>query len=250
MVDINDQLDNFEVFSQIVPCVKKIPATSDDFKGQKFDFVFIDGDHSYDGSMQDFLNVGQYTNKIVCFHDIYAHEYDNLNGGTTRTWNEVSNLDNFSKLTFSQFPDQWMGIGVCIKNPLPNEQTILTDTVRNEINNFKEFMNNNKRVYLYGAGALSEMYTILAAKFNKKFDAYVISDNQVKNNASINNLPVYHLKELKDAPDECRFVLSLSDAHHDIVMDSLRKRGYQHIYRCSEDIFSSMYYSVVNNLTL
>jgi len=57
----------------------------------------------------------------------------------------------------------------------------------------------------------------------------VISDNQVKNNASINNLPVYHLKELKDAPDECRFVLSLSDAHHDIVMDSLRKRGYQHL---------------------
>lgn len=31
--------------------------------------------------------------EITVFHDIYAHEYDKLNGGTVRLWKEVCELN-------------------------------------------------------------------------------------------------------------------------------------------------------------
>lgn len=113
LVDIWDGLDAFDRFHSILPALeKKIPSTSRDYKGERFDFVFIDGDHSYDGAMEDFENVGKHSNVITCFHDIYAHEYDGENGGTVRMWKEVMErtTDKHHRI-FSNYPDQWMGIG-------------------------------------------------------------------------------------------------------------------------------------------
>lgn len=114
MVDIFDSLDNFNEFHELLPQLKKrIPSTSDDYVGQQYDFVFIDGDHSYDASIRDFKNLGQHANKLAAFHDIYAHEYDNLNGGTVRMWKEVMETTQINKhRVFSEYPDEWMGIGV------------------------------------------------------------------------------------------------------------------------------------------
>ena len=114
MVDIYDRIDDFKLFKAKLPQLEKcIPSCSDDYKGQAFDFVFIDADHSYDASIRDFNNVGQYGKVVTAFHDIYAHEYDHENGGTVRMWQEV--LDRTSDerhFVFSQYPDKWMGIGV------------------------------------------------------------------------------------------------------------------------------------------
>lgn len=117
LVDIADRLDSFETFRSVLPSLKKaVPSTSEDYKGQAFDFVFIDADHSYDASIKDFENVGQYAKVITCFHDIYAHEYDDKNGGTVRMWKEVQNMTNGKcHRIFSKYPDQWMGIG-CVVN--------------------------------------------------------------------------------------------------------------------------------------
>lgn len=113
LVDIWNALDSYDRFKEVLPALdKRIPATSEDFKGMKYDFAFIDADHSYDASMQDYLNVGQYANKITVFHDIYAHEYDAFNGGTVRMWKEVQEMNKDKECkTFSKYPGNWMGIG-------------------------------------------------------------------------------------------------------------------------------------------
>lgn len=95
---------------------KKIPSTSEDYKGESYDFVFIDADHSYDGAMQDYLNIGQYAKKLTVFHDIYAHEYDEYNGGTVRLWKEVCEANSGKeRKIFSIYPDKWMGIGCLVQ---------------------------------------------------------------------------------------------------------------------------------------
>ncbi len=114
MVDIANMLDEFEAFHQILPqLIIDIPSSSNDFEGQSFDFVFIDADHSYDGSIRDYEKVGKYTGKILAFHDVFAHEYDHENGGTVRMWNEVKSHYKESQIKeFSECDRKWMGIGV------------------------------------------------------------------------------------------------------------------------------------------
>ena len=113
-VDIFDNMDSFEEYRKVLPMLKKcIPNTSSDFKNEKYDFVFIDGDHSYDGSIDDYNNVGQFASVITVFHDIYGHEYDKKNGGVVRTWEEVlERTKQCNHHVFSKYPEKWMGIGV------------------------------------------------------------------------------------------------------------------------------------------
>lgn len=114
MVDIVDRLDSYERFHALLPAMQKcIPSTSDDYRGEAYDYVFIDADHSYDASMKDYENLGQYAKKYLVFHDVFAHEYDAENGGTVRMWKEVSaKYPEQQRRVFSVYPDQWMGIGV------------------------------------------------------------------------------------------------------------------------------------------
>ncbi len=117
-VDIYDNMDNFELFREILPCLNKcIPSTSADYANDPFEFVFIDADHSYEGSMTDYRNVGRKALKYVVFHDIYGNEYAKLNGGVPRTWREVVEENpDCENIVFSDYPNKWMGIGVIKKS--------------------------------------------------------------------------------------------------------------------------------------
>lgn len=117
MVDIEDRLDNFEKFNELLLCLKKcIPSSSKDYIGKEYDFVFIDADHSYDNSIADYNNVGQYSKVMTAFHDIYAREYDHENGGIVRMLLEVmERTQGQYHRIFSVYPDKWMGIGAVYK---------------------------------------------------------------------------------------------------------------------------------------
>lgn len=114
MMDITDNIIEYDIFKDILPQLeKKIPMQSRDFQGQKFDYVFVDGDHSYNGSIADFQNVGKIAGIIAAFHDIYGHEYDNEDGGTVRMWKEVQeHTQGKNHIVFSETPDHGFGIGV------------------------------------------------------------------------------------------------------------------------------------------
>lgn len=114
MVDVVDRQENFERYKQILPWLKKsIPSTSEEHKGENYDFVFIDADHTYEKAIADYYNIGQYAKVIAVFHDIYSHEYDCENGGTVRMWREIlENTQEKQHSIFSVCPDRCMGIGV------------------------------------------------------------------------------------------------------------------------------------------
>lgn len=126
LVDIKDHLKEYDRFKEILPWLdKRIPSTSEDYRGQKFDFVFIDADHSYTASFRDYLNCGQYANKLTVFHDIYCHEWDEPDGGTVRTWEEVLEKTKEQRhRIFSSHDGKWMGIGV-VEWKDNNERTLI-----------------------------------------------------------------------------------------------------------------------------
>lgn len=123
MVDICDALEDFEQVSELIPALKKdIPMTSDDFANMEFDFCFIDADHSYDGMMNDWKNVGQFAGKYTVFHDIFGHEYDHLNGGTVRGWQKIKESVGTEKIReISSYYDRWMGIGIVENDGTPHK---------------------------------------------------------------------------------------------------------------------------------
>lgn len=86
-------------------------ATSKNFIGQKFDLVFIDGDHEYSSVKEDYENVGQYAN-ICIFHDIRDEFCNDLNGGPKKFWNEIKDDTCFELFADEKPLPYTMGLGV------------------------------------------------------------------------------------------------------------------------------------------
>lgn len=89
---------------------------SDQLKYLSFDLVFIDGDHSYDSTKNDFYNAGQFA-KYCVFHDIHDDFIlNNLDGGCTRFWQDIKN--NYSHIEYisQDKPSNNMGIGILLLN--------------------------------------------------------------------------------------------------------------------------------------
>ena len=81
-------------------------------KEEKVDFLFIDGDHTYQGVKQDFQMYSPFVKKggIVAFHDIVKH--DPTSGcEVDRFWNEIK--PTYRHIEIIEKQDQkWAGIGV------------------------------------------------------------------------------------------------------------------------------------------
>jgi hypothetical protein len=104
-------------------------GTSEDYKGEKFDLVFIDGDHSYEGIKTDYENLGQYA-KIVMFHDVN----DSTCPGVVKFWNEIKEGKEFKEFTYQTNNQPIQGIGL-----LFNSKVI---TEKSKIENLKDMLND------------------------------------------------------------------------------------------------------------
>ena len=81
-------------------------------KGRKLDFLFIDGDHTYNGVKTDFEMYGRLVRKggIIAFHDICIGPEENV-GEVPRFWHEIR--DKYKRLEIVKDWNQGgYGIGV------------------------------------------------------------------------------------------------------------------------------------------
>lgn len=82
---------------------------------QNVDFLFIDGDHSYDGVKNDFEMYSPFVRNggLIVFHDINDSERHHARNVYVSTfWNEIK--DKYEHYEFNANED-WAGIGVIIK---------------------------------------------------------------------------------------------------------------------------------------
>jgi len=71
------------------------PLTSEDMKGKKFDFVFIDADHTQPWPQRDWQNLGQHA-KICGFHDLQDPGWPDIG----KFWNTLKGNNNKVMMEF------------------------------------------------------------------------------------------------------------------------------------------------------
>lgn len=85
----------------------------------KLDFLFIDGDHTYEGVKKDFEDYSPFVKPggLVVFHDIIISEHHHSrNVYVGEFWNELKSSGKYETIEFIGDPEQnWAGIGILVK---------------------------------------------------------------------------------------------------------------------------------------
>jgi len=109
----------------------------EEIKDKKYDLIFIDGDHTYEGSKSDFVIYKNFLKEdgIIIFHDIIESDlHAEYNCYVSRTWNEIKHEYNYKEMLLTEGMDfsdsfkpysyrnshyamnkDWGGIGVLTK---------------------------------------------------------------------------------------------------------------------------------------
>ncbi len=92
-----------EVLDQVIKILGK----------RKIDYLFLDGDHSYDGVKNDFYTYGKLMsdNSIVAFHDIVSDKSENPDHFVSVFWNEIKHKYNFQEFIKNKDQDN-LGLGI------------------------------------------------------------------------------------------------------------------------------------------
>jgi hypothetical protein len=109
----SNQIENSEPLEKKIPYIY-VTGTSNNFKEEYFDFVFIDGLHQYDALQLDWDNVGKYA-KVIAFHDINDQDCPDV----VRFWKDLIpkvEKDFIVQELIEPTPNRnLMGIGVLIR---------------------------------------------------------------------------------------------------------------------------------------
>jgi len=82
----------------------------------KFDVIFIDGDHTFDGVKLDYDNFKELINEggLICFHDIWESvDCISQNCHVYKLWDEIKKENNI--IEFGSDNKTWAGIGIILK---------------------------------------------------------------------------------------------------------------------------------------
>jgi predicted O-methyltransferase YrrM len=81
-------------------------------RGRRIDFLFIDGDHSYEGVRRDFEMYSSLVRSggIIAFHDIVIHP-PQTGCEVSKFWNEIKNSYKYVEIV-KDWNQKWAGIGV------------------------------------------------------------------------------------------------------------------------------------------
>lgn len=108
-----------EEIRDLVPLRYEVPRTSFDLRGEKFDAVFIDGDHSFDWAWADYRNVGRAA-RVCGLHDVNNAPYRQLPmGGVCGVWELLKRDESGAGVTFTEIFEhpsrELLGIGVRVR---------------------------------------------------------------------------------------------------------------------------------------
>jgi hypothetical protein len=103
----------------LIPLRYEVGRTSFDLRGQSFDAVFIDGDHSFDWAWADYENVGRRA-PVCAFHDVNNAPYRELPmGGVCGAWELVKREEAAPGVAFTEIFEhpsrELLGIGVRVR---------------------------------------------------------------------------------------------------------------------------------------
>ncbi len=83
--------------------------------GKAIDFLFIDGDHTYDGVKKDFEIYSSLVKKngVIAFHDIVVHPRE-TGAEVSKYWNEIKRRYKYVEIV-TNWDQNWAGIGLLSK---------------------------------------------------------------------------------------------------------------------------------------
>jgi len=115
-VDVVPWFFFYPMVRDLIPLEYYPGKTSLDFRGQAFDAVFIDADHSFPWALVDFRNVGEAA-RICGMHDVKSrHFFENEPlGGVTAVWELIKRDyagEGIEITELFEHPTEYFGIGV------------------------------------------------------------------------------------------------------------------------------------------
>ncbi|MEQ1861028.1 MAG: class I SAM-dependent methyltransferase [Chthoniobacteraceae bacterium] len=105
-----------EEANALTPIEYRVGRTSYDFRGEKFEAVFIDGDHSFEWAWADYVNVGRAA-RLCALHDVHNAPYRELHlGGVCGAWERMKAEEGGELIEIFEHPTaEIMGIGVRVR---------------------------------------------------------------------------------------------------------------------------------------